>query len=99
VDEIFPVLHPARYLDGITITDPFLELIHGEPLIASPADHDSFLISVSLFMRITGNAGVKEGQDIIINLDDKKANILSLVSVGEKLWNVPFELGNIDNYI
>jgi hypothetical protein len=50
-------------------------------------------------MRITGNTGVKEGQDVIVNLDDKKADIFLLVLVGEELWDFLFEIGNVDNHI
>jgi hypothetical protein len=50
-------------------------------------------------MRITGNTGVEKGQDIIINLDEKKADILSLVLISEELWHFRFERGNIDNHI
>ncbi len=60
-DEVSAVFNAALEPDRITAADAFFEFMQGKGDVAVAADDETVLILISLFVRITARAGIKEG--------------------------------------
>ena len=94
--QVLPVLHPAFDLDRITITDPFFKCIDREPLVAGPADNGPFIMPVTPLVRVAGDAGVEEGEDLVLDLEDEEVDVLVAGLEGKEQRYLRFELRRVD---
>ena len=93
------IFKPAFEFNRVTPTYSLFELCNRKLHGAMAAANKTVLITESLFVRITACAGIEEGEDPVLGLEQKEAYVLALIVVGIEFRHLGLECRDFNNDI